>query len=770
MNKIIWFNKYRENWMDALPLGNGKTAAMFYGGTCTERIEINEESLWGGRQIEEKHNASKEILDKMRGLLFAGKNDEAIQLARQNYLAYPRSVYGYESMGEIIIDFDDKNDCWGYRKELDLEQGAVNLSYTKFRIKYSSQCFISEKHNVVAYRIRAENGAFSCNVSLEREQDAHTSAYNDEVLVMNGQLISMDDERKGPHCEGMHFAGMAKVITDGERTANKKFIRIENATELTIFAGFGTGYNVDKYDIDDSIDYKAQIEAEIEGAITEGYDSLLKQHIAQHKAEFERVSLDINGECRDHIPTDVRAELVRAGERDDSLCVLYFNFGRYLLLTSSGKCATLPANLQGKWCHGFAPPWGSDYHTNINIQMNYWPALPLNMEETMKPYVHFMKMISKFGEKTAQSLYGAKGWVIHHTTDIFGRTGVHDLGDVGFFPMAAPWLCLNLWEQYEFLMDKNFLDEIYPILKGSCEFLLDFLVEDEKGQLVTSPSNSPENSFYYEVDGEKKQSFFTYGATIDIEIIREIFTRTIYASRLLGRDEAFADKMQAAMTKLPPLKVSKRYGTICEWIEDYEEAEPGHRHISHLFSLFPGDMINEKDPEIFEAAKKTLTRRLSNGGGATGWSRAWIINFYARLNDGNAALEHFKWLLRLSTADNLFDMHPPFQIDGNFGSISGVAEMLLQSHLGTPGNRTVELLPALPDEWKSGHIKGIRARGCFEVDIEWAEGKATLSKIKAHADGTFKLKQNERTQIPGAANEVVEYKMKKGEELIITFK
>ena len=441
------------------------------------------------------------------------------------------------------------------------------------------------------------------------------------------------------------------------------------------------------------------------------------------------------------MPTDERLRRIREENASDSdFYTLYYNFGRYLLIESSGKNAVLPANLQGIWCNGFTPPWGSDYHTNINLQMNYWCAENTNMSETFRPYVHFMKMICSFGKDTADKLFGCGGWAINHTTDIFGRTGVHDLVGCGFFPMAAPWLCLNLWEHYEYTCEKAYLEKIYPILKGSCIFLKDYLVEKD-GYLVTAPSNSPENSFsYYDASGERKISAFTYGATIDFEIIYALFTRTACACELLGIDTEFAKSLSDILDKLPPLKISERYGTICEWIKDYEEVEPGHRHISHLFGLYPGDQINETIPEIYEAAKKTIDRRLSHGGAATGWSRAWVINFFARLKDGAIAYENLRQLMRISTADNLFDMHPPFQIDGNFGGVAGITEMLIQSHLGTPDNRITELLPALPDEWKKGSVKGLKARGGFTFDIEWNDGKLIKVCVSSEKKNTLRLK------------------------------
>ena len=364
-------------------------------------------------------------------------------------------------------------------------------------------------------------------------------------------------------------------------------------------------------------------------------------------------------------------------------------------------------------------------------------------------------MVSNFGSETAKELFSARGWVINHTTDAFGRTGVHDSVDCGFFPMAGPWLCLNLWEHYEYTNSKEYLEEIYPILKGSSEFVQDYLTENEKGQLITSPSNSPENEFYYiDANGEKQESMFTEGATIDFQIIYALFTRTIHACKVLKRDEEFVKTLSEVLEKLPPMEISERYGTIREWIKDYEETDPGHRHISHLFGLFPGDQINESNPEIYEAAKRTIARRIENGGGSTGWSRAWTICFYTRLKDGENAYNHLKYLLKKCTANNLFDIHPPFQIDGNFGGTAGIAEMLLQSHDGF-----IEVLPALPSAWKTGHFKGLCAENGAVVDCYWENGIVKKIKIKSKIGGTYNI------MMPDGS--VKEIKLKKNQSKII---
>ncbi len=741
MSTKLWYENFAHDWMRALPLGNGRIGAMFYGNPEKETIEINEESLWSGRQLDEEYNSSPEALSEIRKLLFNEAFDEAATLCEKTFLATPRTVRFYESFGEILIDFKDKRNAKNYYKELELSEAVARTKYDKGDVHYESEAFISEKYDAFCYKVSTDNKIFSCDITMERKQDAYTSTLDKHTLVLNGQVVYCDNDAYGKSDEGMKFASLIHVFSDGIHTTNKSSISVEDATYVIVYASFATNYNVEKYDIDENIDCKKKNRNILDDIKNMSYETIKSEHIKEHKERFDKVKFELSEPSFDDVDTDWRLFKIMRGNKDHEFFTLYYNFGRYLLMESSGKKAVLPANLQGIWANGFTPPWGSDYHTNINLQMNYWPALNTNMFETMKPFIHFMKMISEFGISTAKKMFDADGWVINHTTDIFGRTGVHDSVQFGFFPMAGPWLCINLWEQYEYTNDKEFLKEIYPILKGSCLFLKDFLVSGKDGYLVTNPSNSPENSFFYiDKNGEKKKSMFTYGATIDFEISEALITRTIHASKTLGIDKEFISEMETILSKLPPLRISERYGTVCEWINDYEETEPQHRHISHMFALYPGDSINETNIEIYEAAKKTIERRLAFGGGATGWSRAWIINFYARLKDGNKALFHLTELMKKSTAFNLFDMHPPFQIDGNFGATAGITEMLVQSHLGTPDNRIIEILPALPDEWKEGHVKGLRARGNFELDIEWKNNKPIKLTLKSYSDNIFRLK------------------------------
>ncbi len=747
MSTKLWYDEFKNDWMWALPLGNGRIGAMQYGNPHCEQIEINEESLWCGRQISEKYHASPEALEEIRSLVRAEKLKEAAAKARETFLSDPPVVRSYESFGEIFIDFFDKSPYSNYRKELELSEAITRIFWTKSKINFKSECFISADYDGFVYKLETDNKPFSCNVSIKRKQDAYSSAVNPDTIIMNGRVTFCTHHYYGEGGEGMSFGAKLQIKTDGELTNDHSTITVTDATYLFVYSAFETNYNVNKYDVDETIDFKSKLNKTIENLINSGYEKIKEQHISTHKKWFGNVELNLEETEFSKLPTNERLKELTWDEYDPDLFSLYYNFGRYLLIESSGKNAKLPANLQGIWCHDFNPPWGSDFHTNINLQMNYWPSESANLSKTSAPFIHFMKMISSFGSKTAKELFGARGWVVNHTTDAFGRTGVHDSVDCGFFPMAGPWLCLNLWEHYEYTNSTEYLEEIYPILKGSCEFVEDYLTENEKGELITSPSNSPENEFYYiDANGEKQESMFTEGATIDFQIIHALFTRTIHACSVLNKDEDFSKTLSAVLEKLPPMKISERYGTIREWIKDYEETDPGHRHISHLFGLFPGDQINESDPEIYEAAKRTIARRIENGGGSTGWSRAWTICFYTRLKDGENAYNHLKYLLKKCTANNLFDIHPPFQIDGNFGGVAAITEMFLQSHLGSPNNRIQELLPALPDDWKNGSIKGVRARGNLTFDICWENSILKSAKVTAENDCTLRIKLNNKTQ------------------------
>ena len=753
MSTELWYDRYVDDWMNALPLGNGRIGAMFYGNPLREVIEINEESLWSGRQISEKNHATRENLSDIRNLIKENRLQEAAKLCRETFLADPPFVRFYESFGEISIDFADKGEYTNYRKSLELSDAMATLSFQKGDCRFQSECFVSEDYDALVYQVKSDSTPFSCEVTIKREENAQTRALSEDTLALDGRLVYPSDPLYGEGGEGMSFGARIRVRSDGVLSATSDSVLVSDATYLELYGVFATNYNLQKFDVDETIAYTDSLDRRLARLDRASHDDIKAKHVKDFHQWFDKAGFTLDALAQNEVPTDVRINRMKEeGWEDPDLATLYYHYGRYLLIASSGQRATLPANLQGLWCHGFRPPWGSDYHTNINLQMNYWPAETGNCSEAVKPLLHFVQKLSQFGKKTAQEQFGASGWCVNHTTDIFGRTGIHDSVDCGFFPMAAPWLSLSLWEHYEFSGDDLLLQEIYPVLKGACLFLCDYLCEYD-GYLITSPSNSPENSFYYtEPNGERCKSMFTQGATIDFEIIYALFTRVIYAYQKLGENDGFDTRLAAILKQLPPLKVSERYGTICEWMEDYEEVDPGHRHISHLFGLYPSDQINESTPAFYEAAKKTIARRLENGTQRrsscrrVGWSQAWMVNFFARLKEGNEALYCVRTLLMNCTSANMMDIHPPryFQIDGNLGGAAGIAEMLLQSHMGTPGNRVIELLPALPSAWQNGSFYGLKTRGGLTVSAKWKNGKVVFCKVEGKNDQKFCLRLNQQ--------------------------
>lgn len=763
--EVLWYRTPAPVWDNALPIGNGRVGAMVFGGAnaganngdgqatpkntplmdgsqtsgADEHLQLNESSLWRGSRAGRLNPRAHEAVPQIRKLLLDSKGldgekiSAAEKMAEQDMIGIPAKMPGYSTLGDLYLRSPKHGPISDYRRQLDLATGVVRVSYAMDGVHYAREVFASVPDEVIVLRLTADKkGSISFRASMDRPEDFSVTTNVPGTLIL----------REGAeHKDQIRFAGEALFLpTGGSVHPQGSEIIVAHADAVTVLIAAATDFKGGPFAGGDP---KAQCERVLDRARKLSTGRIRERQEAVYQPVFHDMALHLDSadSAVDDLPTDERVKRVSAGAVDLGLQELYFQFARYLLLSSS-RPDGLPANLQGIWAAGIDNPWGSKYTININTEMNYWLADPAGLGNRVLPLVNLIDMVrtpaTGTGTQVAHTYYGARGFVIHHNTDLWGDADPIDGYQWGIWPMGGAWLSLQAWDHYAYTLDKEFLrTRAWPILHDASSFFLDYLVDDESGHLVTGPSISPEN--HYSLPDGTKHSL-AMGPTMDIEIVRELFTHTLDAGRILGEDPVFLKNVNDAFGKLPPFSVGK-HRQLQEWQRDYDEPEPGHRHISHLWALFPGTQITlEHTPELAKAARVSLERRLSFGGGQTGWSRAWVVNYWDHLHDGRQAYDSLQVMFRQSTFPNLMDTHPPglFQIDGNLGAANGMLEALAQSRWTSKASE-IELLPALPPEWPNGSIRGLHVRGGATVDMRWKNGKVEFLELHATADGALRL-------------------------------